>query len=58
MAGPALQLEQADELARLSRSFETQPASKVVRWAVERFHPRLALLSSFTDAVLIEGGAR
>src|SRR5919199_2644863 len=42
----------------LSRSFETQPASKVVRWAVERFHPRLALLSSFTDAVLVDLAVR
>ena len=54
MAGPALQLAGEDELLELNRAFETQPASKVVRWAVERFHPRLALLSSFTDAVLID----
>ncbi len=52
MAGVALQLE--EELAELSRSFESQPASKVVRWAVDRFHPRLSLLSSMTDAVLVD----
>ncbi|MDQ4070572.1 MAG: phosphoadenosine phosphosulfate reductase family protein, partial [Actinomycetota bacterium] len=56
MAGPALQVD--DELAALSRSFETQPASKVVRWAVDRFHPRLSLLSSMTDAVLVDLAVR
>jgi phosphoadenosine phosphosulfate reductase len=44
----------AEELAELSRSFERQPASKVVRWAVDRFHPHLSLLASMTDAVLID----
>jgi phosphoadenosine phosphosulfate reductase len=43
-----------EELAELSRSFEGAPASKIVRWAVERFSPRLSLLSSMTDAVLID----
>ncbi len=56
MAGPALQVD--DELVALSRSFETQPASKVVRWAVDRFHPRLSLLSSMTDAVLVDLASR
>lgn len=51
MAGAAAQL---DELAELSRSFERRPASAVVRWAVERFHPHLSLLASMTDAVLID----
>ena len=53
MAGPALLLDD-DELAELSRSFESAPASRVVRWAVERFSPHLALLASMTDAVLID----
>jgi phosphoadenosine phosphosulfate reductase len=52
MAGPALLLDR--ELAELSRSFETAPASRIVRWAVERFSPRLSLLASMTDAVLID----
>ena len=52
MASPALQLE--DELGELNRSFESAPASKVVRWAVDRFHPHLSLLASMTDAVLID----
>jgi phosphoadenosine phosphosulfate reductase len=51
VASPAL-LE--DELAELSRSFEGAPASKVIRWAVERFSPHLSLLASMTDAVLID----
>ena len=45
-------------MAELGRAFEGQPASKIVRWAVDRFHPRLALLSSFTDAVLIDLAVR
>jgi len=51
VAGPALQL---DDLEELSRSFETQPASRIVRWAVDRFSPHLSLLASMTDAVLID----
>lgn len=47
-----------DELAELSRSFEGAPASKVIRWAVERFSPRLSLLASMTDAVLIDLAVR
>lgn len=52
MAGPALLLD--DELAELNRSFESAPASKVVRWAVDRFSTQLSLLASMTDAVLID----
>jgi phosphoadenosine phosphosulfate reductase len=52
MAGPALLLD--GELAELSRSFESAPASRIVRWAVERFSPHLSLLASMTDAVLID----
>ena len=44
----------SEELAELSRSFEGAPASKIIRWAVERFSPRLSLLASMTDAVLID----
>lgn len=43
-----------DELSGLSRSFESLPASAVIGWAVERFHPRLCLSASMTDAVLID----
>ena len=63
MAGPAVvsgpggrsvdSLEEG-ELAELSRAFESAPASKVVRWAVDRFSPHLSLLASMTDAVLID----
>jgi len=42
------------ELAEVSRSFEGRPASSVIRWAVERFHPDLCLTASMTDAVLID----
>ncbi len=51
MASPAL-LE--TELEELSRAFEAAPASRVIRWAVDRFSPRLSLLASMTDAVLID----
>ncbi len=56
MAGPALLLD--DELAELNRSFESAPASKVVRWAVDRFSSQLSLLASMTDAVLIDLAVR
>ena len=67
MAGPAVELAgdlpgperlTQSEIQALSRSFETQPASKIVRWAVDRFHPRLSLLSSMTDAVLVDLAVR
>ena len=51
MAGAAVLKGELDEL---SRSFEAAPASKIVRWAVDRFHPHLSLLASMTDAVLID----
>ena len=34
--------------------FETAPASAIISWAVEEFHPHLCLASSMTDAVLID----
>jgi phosphoadenosine phosphosulfate reductase len=43
-----------DELAELSRSFEGAPASRIIRWAVDTFHPYLSLSASMTDAVLID----
>lgn len=52
MAGPAVLLDA--DLAELNRSFESAPASRIVRWAVERFSPYLSLLASMTDAVLID----
>jgi phosphoadenosine phosphosulfate reductase len=42
------------ELAELNRSFEREPASKVIEWAVEQFHPFLCLSASMTDALLID----
>ena len=47
-----------DELAELNREFETAPASKVIRWAVDTFHPYLSLSASMTDAVLIDLAVR
>ena len=66
MAGPALVLSGpggrdrrlGEELAELSRAFEGAPASKVVRWAVDRFGPHLSLLASMTDAVLVDLAVR
>jgi phosphoadenosine phosphosulfate reductase len=51
VAGAALLDE---ELDRLSRSFEAQPASAVIRWAVGELSPHLCLTASMTDAVLID----
>jgi phosphoadenosine phosphosulfate reductase len=43
-----------NELAELSEHFEIAPATDVIEWAVDMFHPRLALAASMTDAVLID----
>jgi phosphoadenosine phosphosulfate reductase len=58
VAGPAPVSTPAVDVEAVSRSFESAPASKVVRWAVDRFGPRLCLLSSFTDAVLVDLAVR
>src|SRR5947209_12220604 len=42
------------ELAALNEQFESAPASEIIRWAVDTFHPHLALTASMTDAVLID----
>ncbi|MDQ2827064.1 MAG: phosphoadenylyl-sulfate reductase [Actinomycetota bacterium] len=54
MASPALVDIGPAHLAEVSRSFEGRPASSVIRWAVELFHPRLCLTASMNDAVLID----
>jgi len=41
-------------LAELDERFEREPASAVIRWAVDTFHPRLCITASMTDAVLID----
>ena len=47
-------LPELSELAEVSRSFESAPASSVVKWAHERFDDRLVLAASFQDCVLID----
>jgi phosphoadenosine phosphosulfate reductase len=47
-----------DELAALNERFETAPASKIIQWAVETFHPYLCMTASMTDAVLIDLATR
>jgi phosphoadenosine phosphosulfate reductase len=42
------------ELRDLSERFEREPASAIVQWAVDTFHPHLCLTASMTDAVLID----
>ncbi len=59
MSGPGgRSIGTEDELAEVSRSFEGAPASRVIRWAVDRFSPHLSLLASMTDAVLIDLATR
>jgi phosphoadenosine phosphosulfate reductase len=43
-----------EELADLNRQFELEPASNIIKWAVDMFHPHLCLSASMTDAVLID----
>jgi len=42
------------EMAALNEQFNQAPASEIIRWAVDTFHPHLALTASMTDAVLID----
>lgn len=42
------------ELAEFNSTFESEPASKIVRWAVETFGPHLSLAASMADALLID----
>jgi phosphoadenosine phosphosulfate reductase len=43
-----------EEVDERSAAFETTPASSVIAWAVERFGSKLAMASSFQEAVLID----
>ena len=54
VATPVELLPQLTELAEVSRSFESKPASSVVQWAAERFGTGLVLAASFQDCVLID----
>ncbi len=42
------------ELALVSKGFETAPASAVIRWALDTFGESVALAASFEDIVLID----
>ena len=42
------------QLAELNVRFEREPATSVIQWAVENFHPHLCLSASMQDAVLID----
>ena len=43
-----------EELDALNQEFETAPAGKVIRWAVDTFGGSLVLAASFEDIVLID----
>jgi phosphoadenosine phosphosulfate reductase len=47
-----------DELETISAGFESAPASKIVRWAVDRFGDDLCIAASFQDATLIDVATR
>lgn len=53
MTLPRTELSPSD-MAALNEQFESAPASEIIRWAVDTFHPHLALTASMTDAVLID----
>jgi phosphoadenosine phosphosulfate reductase len=50
----AYQRPSTEELAELNREFESAPAGKVIRWAVDTFGQSLVLAASFEDIVLID----
>jgi phosphoadenosine phosphosulfate reductase len=58
MASDSLTRFTEAELAAISADFETAPASKVVRWAVDAFGDDLCVTASFQDAVLIDIATR
>ena len=43
-----------EEMDEQSSAFETAPAGLIVAWAVDRFGAKLAMASSFQEAVLID----
>jgi phosphoadenosine phosphosulfate reductase len=53
MAPPRTDLSPS-EMADLNERFDRAPAGDIIRWAVDTFHPHLALTASMTDAVLID----
>jgi len=53
MAPPRTELRPS-EMAELNERFDGAPAGDIIRWAVDTFHPHLALTASMTDAVLID----
>jgi phosphoadenosine phosphosulfate reductase len=44
----------AEDLALISKQFETAPASSIIRWAFDLFGDSLVLAASFEDVVLID----
>jgi len=42
------------QLAELNHRFEREPATAIIQWAVDTFHPHLCMTASMTDAVLID----
>ena len=50
----AIEVPDLDELAEISRRFESRPASAIVAWAYDRFGDDLVLAASFQDCVLID----
>jgi len=53
MAPPRTELRPS-EMAELNERFDGAAAGDIIRWAVDAFHPHLALTASMTDAVLID----
>lgn len=43
-----------EDLAEVSRRFESSPPTEIIAWALERFGSRLSLASSFQDLVVVD----
>ncbi|MHB8452753.1 MAG: phosphoadenylyl-sulfate reductase [Mycobacteriales bacterium] len=54
MTEPALR----DVAVRAGSRLDSAPAEEILEWALETFHPRLAIASSMSDAVLVDMAAR
>jgi phosphoadenosine phosphosulfate reductase len=52
------EVELLDELAEVSRRFETAPPGRILEWVIDRFGHSLSLAASFQDIVLVDLAVR
>ena len=58
VAGKSELMQLQEEMDEQSAAFETAPAGLIVAWAIDRFGSKIAMASSFQEAVLIDIAVR